>query len=224
MAVEELGSERLKALSKEQLLDYFLWTGQNERRANKGVGEPRNSGPLQASRPAVAMKPTEDEDLHKKPEAKNAVEDETTDGQMNSDLNPNSNDRSRRIAPQLSHSKTSIPHRTAQVNPPGPTISMLDREWWDSGYQISHGDVHMNGEGVERGSNHNGKKEQANAGAKSRYAKSEQSRDNRMRLPKEQAEAGSSKSRHSQGVRSGINSGGWRPMSTSINGLSKWPQ
>ena len=219
VAVEEMGSERVKALSKKQLLDYFLCTRQNGRRANKGVGESGNSERLQASRPAAAMKPTDDEHLNKQPEANDAVEDETTDDHMHSDLNSNRNERSRDGAPRPSHSKTSI--RTAQVNPSGPKVSRLDGEWWHSGYQISHGDAHMNGKGAERRSNPNGKQEQANTSAKSNYAKSEQSRDNRMRLPEEQAEAGSSKSWNSQSVRSGTNSGGWRTMGASHKRLSK---
>ena len=220
VAVEEVGSERLKALSKEQLLDYFLCMRQNKRTIDRGAGESENSERLKRLRPAIAIKATDDEDLNKEPEAGNAVEDGTTDDHTNSELNRKRSDPPRDRAPQPSYSKTRIPHRTTQVTYSGPTVPMLDRERSDSGYQIGHYDARMNGKGGER-SNHKGEQELANASVKSDYAKLERSRDNRMRLSEEQAEPGSSESRNRQGVGSGTNPGGWRPMSTSHKGPSK---
>ena len=210
-ATVEVGSERLRALSKEQLLDYLLCTKQNERRAHKGVGESGRSEQLQASRPVVVMKPTGDGYPNKEPEVNNAVGDETNDDHMKSDLFPNRKDRARGRALRPSCSKTSIPHRSGHINSSHPTISRLDGECLDSGYQIGHSDAHMNGSGVGRRGNHNGKQEQATTSAKDDYAKSEQSRDEHMRLSEKRDGADSSKSWNRQGTRRITSSGGWRP-------------
>ena len=51
-----MGSERLRALSKEQLLDYLLCIGQNERRDNEGIGKFENSERVQKLRSATTLK------------------------------------------------------------------------------------------------------------------------------------------------------------------------